>query len=91
MYLNATYLTRKVAVTSDCDCRRHYQFYTQGAVLPGARHPPGRLHAGRRLGGDCGRLIQHLLLRDGRGEARPQVRLCGPRAHRSGRGELGLF
>jgi hypothetical protein len=32
--------------------------------------------------GRGGRQLQHLLQRDGGGEARPQGRLCRPRAHR---------
>ena len=53
-----------------------------GAVLPGARHPARRPDALRQDHRRGGRLLQHLLQRDGGRQARPQGRVRGPGAHR---------
>ncbi|CAG9138386.1 unnamed protein product [Plutella xylostella] len=60
-----------------------------GAVLPRARHPARRPDAQRQDGGRRRRLVQHVLQRDGRGQARAARRVHRPRAHRGGRGAHG--
>ena len=55
------------------------------------RNPAGWPDAVGQDDGRRGRQLQHLLQRDGGGEARPQGRLCRPRAHRHWRGKDESF